>query len=149
MKGTTRLDQRRKQRIKSIGSLKRFEDKRLDTTAQRQIGLTQQMNAIDAKIDHLEEELALQLETTSIELAPYLTTYVRAARSEIQRLKIEKSQAAREVSANKQALIGIFKRVRALEIAEERNIQRTKAAVDSAEAANALDDLLRRHARQF
>lgn len=149
MKGTTRLDQRRKQRIKSIGSLKRFEDKRLDTTAQRQIGLTQQMNAIDAKIDHLEEELALQLETTSIELAPYLTTYVRAARSEIQRLQIEKSQAAREVSTNKQALIGIFKRVRALEIAEERNIQRTKAAVDSAEAANALDDLLRRHARQF
>ena len=149
MKGTTRLDQRRKQRIKSIGSLKRFEDKRLDTTAQRHIGLTQQMNAIDAKIDHLEEELALQLETTSIELAPYLTTYVRAARSEIQRLQIEKSQAASEVSANKQALIGIFKRVRALEIAEERNIQRTKAAVDSAEAANALDDLLRRHARQF
>lgn len=107
------------------------------------------MNAIDAKIDHLEEELALQLETTSIELAPYLTTYVRAARSEIQRLQIKKSQAAREASANKQALIGIFKRVRALEIAEERNIQRTKAFVDSAETANALDDLLRRHAQQF
>lgn len=143
------MGQRRKRQIKSIKSLKRLEDKRLDATAQRQIGLTQEMNAIDAKIDHLEEELALQLGTTSIELAPYLTTYVRAASSEIQRLQIKKTKAAREVSANEQALIGIFKRVRALEIAEERNIQRTKASVDSVEAANALDDLLRRHARQF
>ncbi len=140
------MAQRRKRQLKSIEAIKRLEDQRMEIAAQRQIGLSQQLNAINAEIEHLEKDVAFQLKTASIDLAPYLTTFVRGARSEVQRLQTKKSQVAREASEQEHALRAIFKRVRVLEMAKERNLQRAKQSVEAAEAAHTLEDLLRHQA---
>lgn len=141
------MAQRRMRQLKSIEVMKRLEDQRLEISAQRYNGLYQQLVAIDAEIEHLEEDVALQLETASIESAPYLTTFIRSASSEVQRLKAKKLQVAREASEQEHVLRALFKKVRVLEMAKERNLKRVKQSVEAAEAAHMLEDLLRHQAR--
>lgn len=133
--------------LKSIDAMKRLEDQRLELAAQRQANLSQQLGEIDAEIDRLEADVTSQLETASIELAPYLNAFVRAARGQVQRLQARKSQVSREASEQEQALRAIFKKVRMLELAEARNLQKAKKSIEAADAALALEALLRGQAQ--
>ncbi len=141
------MTQRRLRQHKSIMAMKRLEDQRLEIAARRQSVLSQQLVEIDAEIDRLEANVASQLEVASFELTPYLNTFVRAARDQVQRLQAKKSQVLREASDQEQALRAIFEKVRVLELAEERNLQQAKKPIETADAALALEDLLRGQAQ--
>lgn len=141
------MAQRRLRQLKSIMAMKRLEDQRLEIAARRQSVLSQQLVEIDAEIDRLEADVTSQLEGASFELTPYLNTFFRAARGQVQRLQAKKSQISREAGEQQQALRAIFEKVRVLELAEERNLQQAKKSVEAADAALALEDLLRGQAQ--
>lgn len=129
--------------IRSLETMKRLEDQRLEVAAREHLKLASEIHRIDDEIGRLETEIMHQAGNTDHEFAPFLTAFIRAARAEIDRLKAHRNSLSQSAAELEDRLRARYRDSRMLESAAEtlgRRMAKEAALVD---AENDLDDLTR------
>ena len=133
-----------KRQIKSIETVKRLEDRRLEIAAQRRTRAFAEIKAAEDRVAVIENEIARQFADPNPVLAPLVGNYVRSARSEIQRLKAKIESLRREAEDLEAQVRSSFRKAQTLELTGAAIQKKQKQAADRAAAVSALEDVLRR-----